>query len=506
MSQSIKSRIIKTAPVKWRELLFLQADTFKELPQAAKARLKLSVINNDFSQPFYVWEDTNLFCLDGKHRVDVLKEIAAGDIEDIRHLLPDGFVLPAVPDELPATFMYCENKQEAAALVLQYSSVYAKITEAGLLDFVESFDLDWDNLQGQLDLPNFDSIDMAGLMKDTEALEKEMAGKSLQDRFIVPPFSVLDSRQGYWQDRKKQWHALGFDSQETREDIEIISKTGQAPAVYALRNKMRAALGREPEWDEILAHAKEKGMHLFGGASIFDPVLCEIIYTWFCPTGGVVLDPFAGGSVRGIVAAKLGLQYHGIDLRADQVAANQRQAADMGVAVDWYAGDSLDINRILPKDFEADYFFSCPPYHDLEKYSDDAADLSNMNYEDFVAAYRRIIQLSLERLKPNRFACFVVGEIRGKDGFCKGFVKDTIEAFEDAGAKLYNEIILLNVAGSVPIRVGKQFTNSRKVGKVHQNVLVFFKGDPQKIKVDFPEINLPEDLFETNDHPNIALH
>lgn len=35
------------------------------------------------------------------------------------------------------------------------------------------------------------------------------------------------------------------------------------------------------------------------GTSIFDPVICEIAYRWFCPPGGTVLDPFAGGSVRG---------------------------------------------------------------------------------------------------------------------------------------------------------------------------------------------------------------
>jgi DNA modification methylase len=48
--------------------------------------------------------------------------------------------------------------------------------------------------------------------------------------------------------------------------------------------------------------------------------LCEIAYRWFCPPGGTVLDPFAGGSVRGIVAAKLGRRYFGVDLRAEQVA------------------------------------------------------------------------------------------------------------------------------------------------------------------------------------------
>ena len=40
------------------------------------------------------------------------------------------------------------------------------------------------------------------------------------------------------------------------------------------------------------------------GTSIFDPVLCELAYRWFCPPGGTVLDPFAGGSVRGIVSSR----------------------------------------------------------------------------------------------------------------------------------------------------------------------------------------------------------
>jgi len=37
-----------------------------------------------------------------------------------------------------------------------------------------------------------------------------------------------------------------------------------------------------------------------------------------------VLDPFAGGSVRGIVASRLGYRYVGIELRQEQVEANRR--------------------------------------------------------------------------------------------------------------------------------------------------------------------------------------
>jgi hypothetical protein len=59
-------------------------------------------------------------------------------------------------------------------------------------------------------------------------------------------------------------------------------------------------------------------------------------------------------------------------------------------------------------------------------------------------------------------------------------VPDTIAAFRDAGAALYNEAILVTSVGSLPIRVGKQFESGRKLGKTHQNVLVFVKGDPRK--------------------------
>lgn len=68
--------------------------------------------------------------------------------------------------------------------------------------------------------------------------------------------------------------------------------------------------------------------------------------------------------------------------------------------------------------------------------------------------------------------------------------------------KLYNEIILINVAGSLAIRVGRQFDSSRKVGKMHQNVLVFYKGDPKKIKENIPKLNLEKEMGDELLQPN----
>lgn len=219
------------------------------------------------------------------------------------------------------------------------------------------------------------------------------------------------------------------------------------------------------------------------GTSIFDPVLCELAYRWFCPPGGQIVDPFAGGSVRGIVASKLGRRYFGCELRAEQVEANREQAVRIcdDPAPVWHCGDSRDIvAHAQPYGIQGDFLFSCPPYADLEVYSNDPNDLSTLAYADFREAYFAIVAEAAKLLRPDRFACFVVGEVRGKNGNYYGFVPDTIDAFRRAGLAFYNEAILITAAGSLPIRAGKQFEATRKLGKTHQNVLVFVKGDARK--------------------------
>jgi DNA modification methylase len=232
------------------------------------------------------------------------------------------------------------------------------------------------------------------------------------------------------------------------------------------------------------------------GTSIFDPVLCELAYSWFCPPSGTILDPFAGGSVRGIVASRLGRQYIGVELRPEQVEANRIQAEQLchDLPPVWHTGDSRNIDRIC-SDVDADFVFSCPPYADLEVYSDNPDDLSTLKYEDFKPAYFDIIAKACSRLKQDRFACFVVGDVRDKKGNYYNFVGDTVEAFKAAGLHYYNEAILVTSVGSLPIRAGRQFASGRKLGKTHQNVLIFVKGDGKRateacgpVEVHMPEV------------------
>lgn len=217
------------------------------------------------------------------------------------------------------------------------------------------------------------------------------------------------------------------------------------------------------------------------GTSIFDPVLCEVIYNWFGVKDGIVFDPFAGGSVRGVIAELLGQHYIGIDLSQRQIDANEINADKFGVSPAWHCDDSRNADKYIP-DGSADLVFSCPPYHNLEKYSNHPLDLSNMNYADFIEAYFDIISKSCMKLKENRFAVFVVGDIRDNKGAYRDFVSQTKRIFQDNGLCLYNEIILLNQLATAPMRARAVFEHGRKTVKVHQNVLVFYKGDIKAIK------------------------
>jgi 1-aminocyclopropane-1-carboxylate deaminase/D-cysteine desulfhydrase-like pyridoxal-dependent ACC family enzyme len=196
-----------------------------------------------------------------------------------------------------------------------------------------------------------------GLLGFTEDVARRLLGGTAPEgegiqygalvaKFLVPPFSVLDARKGYWMQRKAAWLSLGIQSELGRYGGAVANAPAEAgeggmPGQLLAKKRSMTQGGlynRQAITTEDGALAYEDAS--YAGVSVFDPVLCELVYRWFSPPGGAVLDPFAGGSVRGIVAGWLGLQYHGIDLSEPQVQANQQQARDIielpegGVAID----------------------------------------------------------------------------------------------------------------------------------------------------------------------------
>jgi len=393
-------------------------------------------------------------------------------------------------DAVPCRFMDIE--QDAAdKLMLADNRLGEKASwrDAGLKMAAERFGLD------AMALAGWKASEIPG-WKPPGA--EEQARKTLAERFIVPPFSVLDARQGYWQERKRAWIALGIESDLGR-GPNLLKMSASANQVMqpggAKAYKQRHGGSIQGLTDHISTQAYRKaGEELASaeGTSIFDPVLCELLVRWFSPPGGRILDPFAGGSVRGIISALLGREYIGIDLRPEQCAANEEQAARIVKAPEalpggrsswpaWICGDSLEVLEAQSDpEGPSDFILSCPPYGDLEQYSDDPRDLSRMSEIAFISAMGGIVSRCARRLADDRFAAFVVGDYRRKDGSLTDFPSRTISIFRDAGMSLYNEAVLITAAGSLPIRAGRIFEGGRKLGKAHQNVLIFCKGDPKK--------------------------
>ena len=295
------------------------------------------------------------------------------------------------------------------------------------------------------------------------------AKKSLNDKFIIPPFSTFDTRQGYWLDRKRKWTSLG-----------IKSELGRDAQTFHMK-----------DWADKKGESGDlSGNKLPSDTSIFDPVLCEICYKWFNKKDGIIFDPFAGGSVRGIVANVLNYEYVGIDLSKDQIDANYQNASELQCNMEklkWVNDDSMNMDKYVA-DESVDMVFTCPPYYDLEVYSDKPNDLSNMTFGYFENAYIEILKKAFKKLKNNRFGIVVIGDVRDKKGFYRNLIDLTKKAICNENIGFYNDIILLNSLASASLRADAQFTASRKVVKVHQNVLVFYKGDIKKIKENYDEI------------------
>ena len=328
-----------------------------------------------------------------------------------------------------------------------------------------------------LELDNILNIDMSDFgfeVKDDDSvlskIKENNYGGSLTEDFIVFPQSIFDTRQGIWQNRKKSWKELG-----------IASEVGRG---------------------ENLIFSKGLNTNSLNGTSIFDPVLCEICYTWFTPYKDAnIIDCFAGGSVRGIVAEQLGYSYTGIDLRKEQIDANYQNAQQIGCNsenINWICDNSLNVDEHILDD-SADLLFTCPPYFDLEVYSDNENDISNMTYDDFCLIYTEILKKFSNKLKENRFAIVTISDVRDKKGFYRDLTGVTKAAFEQSGLYFYNDIILINTIGSGAIRARRQMNNSRKVIRSHQNVLVFYKGDPKKINEHFGDLASLEMLEEESE-------
>lgn len=309
---------------------------------------------------------------------------------------------------------------------------------------------------------------------------------TLADRYGTPPTTVFNSLRGDWRDRKREWVAQGIDSGDGREaELVYDAAARKYTNWFEVVNKVSKTLGYRPSDKYVVENHQAELNHVRDGTSLFDPVLAELMYLWHTREGATILDPWAGGSVRGIVAALLGRNYVGIDIRPEQIEANKKQwekrlqaaPRDSQVgSIEWRQGDSAQALAEMEPD-SVDMLFGCPPYYDLEKYSDDPDDLSNLSNEEFDERMAITIEHAARALRDDSFAVFVVGSVRDKKSRILDMRRCMVDAAERAGMWLYNDAVLLNHVASVRFTMGKAFRERRLLSRVHQEILVFVKGE-----------------------------
>ncbi len=309
---------------------------------------------------------------------------------------------------------------------------------------------------------------------DSKSDVRELPRGNLAEEFLIPPASILDARSGKWQARKRAWQDLIGDAGQSRDSVLQFS-------------------------DSILKSYN-------ANVSILDAVLAELICKWFTPTlpdyKVKTCDPFAGDSVFGYVSGKLGAEFTGIELRQEQVDLNNMRGQEVGAR--YICDDGQNIAQHLAPESQ-DLFFSCPPYFDLEKYSADPKDASNQaSYADFIKIIENAFSAACSCLKKNRFAAIVMSNVRNHtDGAYYDICGDIIRIMQKQGLILYNEFILMGVMGTAPMRARRNM-QTRKNIRVHQEVLIFYKGDNavKDIPRDFGKIEFAD--MEEKDEKNAS--
>ncbi len=406
-------------------------------PQEQIDQIKRSIELLGFDDPIAVWQNNEI--IEGHGRLLAAQQLGMTEVPIIR--------LDDLTDEQRRAYALIHNK----------------------LTMNSGFDMDILEVElahiGEIDMGSFDfEVEPLDFGEDTAKKPNTGEQGSLARDFLIPPFSIFDTRGGTWLERKRQWREIIKDDATTRGTAQLMA-------------------------GNIESYEGQGGM---APNSLLDPVLAEIIVSWFMPQNGLnVFDTFAGDTVFGFVAGYKGKRFTGIELREEQAKFNSESVQEYGLDAQYICDDGRNVCKHIAAESQ-DLFFSCPPYYDLEVYSDLPNDASNQEtYEEFYQILDKAFREACKCLKNNRFAVVVASDVRGKDGGYYDFISDIKHTFMSCGLKLYNEIILVNSVGSGAFRA-RNIMRNRKVVRLHQEVLVFYKGEQSAISKEFGDVEVAD--------------
>lgn len=187
-------------------------------------------------------------------------------------------------------------------------------------------------------------------------------------------------------------------------------------------------LSRWREYDHIwtdslwLIESRDRtGGHELDYHGGFVPQIAAQAFLRYTRENDIVLDLFLGSGTSAIEAVRLNRRLIGVELKADLVKRVQEKIpADlMGDRIRILQGDSTRAEtaaqiRAALTEMGADnahLLVLHPPYHDIIRFSDDPADLSNApDLEAFLDLFEKAARNGFDLLEPGRFATLVIGD------------------------------------------------------------------------------------------------
>ncbi len=247
---------------------------------------------------------------------------------------------------------------------------------------------------------------------------------------------------------------------------------------WQIVKKLKEIIGDDGQAREMAKHNYNFRSIGFSGKdvsqkiSIFNPHLAQMILSAYCPKNAEIFDPFAGGGTRGFIATAMEHNYLGIELRQEEVDRIKNRQEILNKYFDIFCDDSRTYN--IQENF-FDFSYTCPPYYNLEIYSDLENDLSNAKtYKDFLVMIKDSMNTTYKGLKKDCLSVWVVGNFRDKEKNLIHFNGDIVKIALECGFKFHDELIFWGASKNAVQRSG-QFVANRRSVRVHEYILIFKK-------------------------------
>jgi DNA modification methylase len=264
-------------------------------------------------------------------------------------------------------------------------------------------------------------------------------------------------------------------------------------------------------WSDIRKTAEETKL---GHPAMFPiALIIRLIQCFMAREDRTVLDPFAGVGSTAIAAELMGKVGVGIEISSEFCEkARKREAvvsyefdADASTKGKSFNGVSLPAElgerRIFTDDATnllkyvdpntIDFVVTSPPYWDIllqersadqkeiRHYGESTADLGKIrHYDAFLHALEGIFRLVYEALRPGKYCCVIVMDLRKKDRFYPYHAD--VATFMQAIGFIFDDIIIWDRRHEYNLMRPLGYPYKFRINKAHEYILIFQKPNSEK--------------------------